>query len=114
MDTGPKDTEQRRALARAHAGLVLAVTVCSAGFGFELWRALSGNELSWAYVVEWPLLLVVAVHYWKLMVDHARGRSWSRPRSRREAVAVDEVALAAWNRYVAGLESEAGIDGTGL
>ena len=35
---------------------------------FELGRAEGGNELSWAYVFEWPLLAIFAVYmWWKLL-----------------------------------------------
>ncbi|MGO8875508.1 MAG: hypothetical protein ACLQNG_07065 [Acidimicrobiales bacterium] len=101
-------------IARIHASLVLSAVLCASAFGFELWRALSGNQLSWVYVFEWPILLAVAVHLWRLMLDQARGRPRSRSRltglwarrERAEVSSADVEALAAWNRYVADLDGE--------
>jgi hypothetical protein len=31
---------------------------------WQLRRALSGNELSWAYTVEWPLFAICGVYFW--------------------------------------------------
>lgn len=93
------------ALVRIHAALVLAAVLCTAGFSFELWRALSGNELSWVYVFEWPILLVVAVRFWKLMANDARGVP--RRRGQTDDPHRDEAALAEWNRYVDELDDKA-------
>ncbi len=39
------------------------------GLGWwQLARARSGNELSWAYVVEWPLFAAVAVAVWRMLL----------------------------------------------
>jgi DNA-binding transcriptional regulator of glucitol operon len=46
----------------------LFVTLATAGMIFlgewQLHRALSGNELSWAYTFEWPLFAIFAVFFW--------------------------------------------------
>ncbi len=99
------DERRRGSVARVHAGLGLAVVVCSFGFAFETWRALSGNLLSWAYVVEWPVLLIVAVHYWRHLLADARGLPRRRAAAAAEAAGADDPALAAWNSYVAGLDA---------
>jgi hypothetical protein len=49
---------------RAHLTLAAGLALCAAAFWFELHRALGGNELSWAYVFEWPLLGAFAVYMW--------------------------------------------------
>ncbi len=48
--------------------------MCTGAFWFELHRAEGGNELSWAYVFEWPLLAVFVVYmWWKFL--HPEGAS---------------------------------------
>lgn len=84
--------------------MVLASIVCPAAFGVELWRALSGNALSWAYVFEWPLLLVVAVHLWRVMLRQDAGKL---PARRPDgAIDEDDADLVAWRRYLAASEAE--------
>lgn len=95
-------TEVHDGLWRIHMALVLSAVICPLGFGFELWRALSGNELSWAYVVEWPILLVVAVHFWRLMVRNARQLSLLAGQAEAAGSATaGDPELLAWERYVA-------------
>ncbi len=52
---------------------MLAVVLCGSGFCVELWRALGGNALSWAYTVEWPLLLGYGVYMWRRLVAEEKG-----------------------------------------
>lgn len=49
---------------KTHLTLVIGLGLCAAAFWFELSRAEGGNELSWAYVFEWPLLGIFAVYMW--------------------------------------------------
>ncbi len=49
---------------RTHLALAVGLALCAVAFWFELHRALGGNELSWAYVFEWPLLGAFAVYMW--------------------------------------------------
>jgi uncharacterized protein YuzE len=49
---------------RLHATVVAVVALFLALGWWQLDRARSGNELSWAYVVEWPLFAGVAVAVW--------------------------------------------------
>jgi len=83
---------------RIHLGLVLAEFICIPAFGFELYRALSGNELSWAYVVEWPLLAGYAVYMWRKLLRDERGEVAPK---KRAVAAGDDARLAAWNEYLA-------------
>jgi hypothetical protein len=82
---------------RIHLGLVLAEIFCIPAFAFEMYRALSGNELSWAYVVEWPALGLYAVYMWKKMLREERGQT-KAPRAKVEK---DDARLAEWNAYLA-------------
>ena len=41
--------------------------------GWQLHRAESGNELSWAYTFEWPLFAIFGVYFWaKTLRDEIR------------------------------------------
>jgi len=41
---------------------------------WQLHRALSGNELSWAYTFEWPLFTIFGIYFWaKTLRDEMRG-----------------------------------------
>ncbi len=79
-----------------HLGLVLAEIICFAGFVVELYRARSGNTLSWAYVFEWPLFAAYAVYMWRKLLLDERGV----PRVRRLRHDDDDEALDAYNRYL--------------
>ncbi len=44
---------------KLHLTLAGGLILCAGAFLFEVKRALGGNELSWAYVFEWPLFAVM-------------------------------------------------------
>jgi hypothetical protein len=90
-------------LFRLHAGLVAAVSISASAFGIEIVRAIGGNTLSWAYVFEWPLLGGYSIYMWRRLVREERGTAAPRPVAR--PADGDEVALAAWNRYLADLHA---------
>jgi hypothetical protein len=82
---------------RIHLGLLAAEAICISAFVIEISRVLSGNTLSWAYVVEWPILGAYAIYMWhKLLKDERSPESMSHR-------VTDEVdpQLAAWNEYLA-------------
>jgi hypothetical protein len=61
-------------------GLHATIIVVVPGFLYLGWwqlhRALAGNDLSWAYTVEWPFFCVYAVFvWWKLIHDIAADRA---------------------------------------
>ncbi len=94
----------RGRLLRLHAGLVAAVVICVGAFCFEVLRALGGNTLSWAYVVEWPVLLGYAIYMWRRLVREERS-GIAEPRRHDPADAKQDADLAAWNRYLAELHA---------
>jgi hypothetical protein len=53
---------------RLHAAVLAAVAVCLALGWWQLDRARAGNELSWAYAVEWPFFAAVAVAAWRVLL----------------------------------------------
>ena len=75
-----------------HFGLFLAEIICVSAFILELTRALGGNDLSWAYVFEWPLFAVYAIYMWRKLLND----DGSRPRS---DVAPDQKSEASLQRY---------------
>ena len=81
-----------------HAGLVLAEAICVPAFLIEINRALGGNTLSWAYVVEWPILGTYAVYVWRKLLREASGEVRNRPLAEVSPETTEE--LAEWNRYL--------------
>lgn len=66
----PRYRRRGAAALRLHLALALALVVCLTAAVFQLIRALGGNDLSWAYTVEWPLFAVFAVYvWWRLLHD---------------------------------------------
>jgi hypothetical protein len=53
----------RRAL-KLHAVILLVVPAFMALCIWQIYRAVGGNSLSWAYVFEWPLFAGYAVYMW--------------------------------------------------
>lgn len=88
-----------REIRRIHLGLVLAEFICVPAFIFELLRALGGNELSWAYVFEWPLLGGYAVYMWRKLLQSERVELAGE--SVHVAELPDDPELVAWNAYLA-------------
>jgi len=88
---------------KTHATLVVGLLLCAGAFWFELRRAEGGNELSWAYVFEWPLLGLFATYmWWKILHPEFRLR---RP-STKPAIAPEyQGMLSAWQDEVRRLES---------
>ncbi len=73
-------------------------------FFWQLGRALGGNGLSWAYVVEWPVFCCYAV--WFAYCD-LTGRDGRRRLPRRTCATDEDEAtaddLSAYNAYLASL-----------
>lgn len=90
------------AAMKTHFTLLVGLALCIAAFWFELGRAEGGNELSWAYVFEWPLLAIFAVYmWWKLLHP---GFTFRRARERKPIAPEYEGMLHAWQDEVRKLE----------
>jgi len=90
------------AAIKTHLTLVVGLALCAAAFVFELGRAEGGNELSWAYVFEWPLLALFAIYmWWKLLHP---GFTFRRAREKPAIAPEYEGMLHAWQDEVAKLE----------
>jgi hypothetical protein len=59
---------------KLHLTLAGGLVLCAAAFWFEVRRALGGNELSWAYVFEWPLFAAFALYLWWQTLHQNRRR----------------------------------------
>jgi hypothetical protein len=95
---------------RIHLGLFLAELLCIPAFIFELERALGGNTLSWAYVVEWPILGLYAIYMWRKLLSevHREQRGEDRVVHTVRAAPADEdddPQLKAWNDYLANVHA---------
>jgi hypothetical protein len=108
-----------------HATLLVVVPGCIALCWWQVRRAVSGNELSWAYVFEWPIFAAYAVYLWWRLVRDARAEPVTAGSDRRppdaplaevdagERATVDrdpvedreDEELAAYNRYLAELDA---------
>ena len=78
------------------------MVLCGTAFAVELWRALGGNTLSWAYVFEWPLLLAYAIYMWRRLLLDESGEG---PARLAESTVEETRALEAWNEHLARLHA---------
>jgi hypothetical protein len=91
---------------RAHVTLLVGLSLCGLAFWFELGRTEGGNELSWAYVFEWPLLAVFAVYMWWNVLDPDRKtRAKAKKKTKRLAPEFDDM-LIAWQEHQRELGAE--------
>ena len=107
------DRAARRRVRRLHLAALIAIPGSLAAGAFELWRALGGNQLSWAYAVEWPVIAGYGIHLWRTLVREQtqEGRSARPPgdtASAPTATPADVPAdpgLEAWQEYLARLHA---------
>ena len=77
----------RRALL-LHAEVVIVAPACVVAGWWQATRALSGNELSWVYSIEWPLFALIAIGgWWHLVHEDPEAYRARKARSPR----VDEI-----------------------
>jgi hypothetical protein len=98
-----------------HVAGVVGVPVCLAAGAFEFWRARSGNQLSWGYTVEWPLIAGYLVYVWVRLAREGRpgagpGAGDHGPDDAAPSVPVaaspPDPQLLAWQQYLARLHAE--------
>jgi DNA-binding transcriptional regulator of glucitol operon len=92
-----------------HAFAVLATAGMLYLGDWQLHRAESGNELSWAYTFEWPLFAIFCVYFWvKSLRDELRGQAAGTAGMTGDPAesAAAPVAPAAADAYVERLRSE--------
>ncbi len=109
-DGGPANHVEPRvsgtSAIKLHVTLVLGLALCAAAFWFELGRAEGGNELSWAYVFEWPLLGLFAVYMWWRFLHP--GFTIRRVRERPAIAPEYQGMLQAWQGELRKLERDRG------
>ena len=99
-----------------HLTALIVVPGCLALGWWQLHRALSGNTLSWAYTVEWPLFAGYGVYMWWRILHEQPGRiSQLEQDTVANAPATtgagqgqyeeEDEELAAYNRYLAQLNA---------
>jgi hypothetical protein len=99
-----------------HACAVLATAGMLWLGDWQLRRAESGNELSWAYTIEWPLFAIFGGYFWvKSLRDELRSQASPDPTPAAGMtgstadpadVAAGRMATAAADAYVERLKSE--------
>ena len=98
----------RRALV-LHAVIIVIVPAFMALCIWQLRRALSGNDLSWAYVFEWPFFAGYAVYMWWRFVHDVTpepGSAGHAPVASARGPEPENEELAAYNRYLGALAEE--------
>ena len=99
----------RRAI-RLHVVILVIVPAFMALCLWQVSRALGGNELSWAYVFEWPIFAAYAVYMWwrfvhetpeALHVDSSAAAPADPAATARQAA--EDAELEAYNDYLAKL-----------
>jgi len=94
---------------KLHLTLAGVLVLCTGAFLFEVKRALGGNELSWAYVFEWPLFALFGCYMWWNLLHQKKGKN--RADSKPKVVAPEHVdMLKAWQaqqRKLAAAEADA-------
>ena len=102
---------------KLHAVILVVVPACMALCVWQIYRAIDGNSLSWAYVFEWPLFAGYAIYMWWRFVHEApepadagaSGNGYVDTALRSPGgpaaaeAAQDDAELAAYNDYLARL-----------
>ena len=112
---------RRRTAAALHVVGAVAIPACLAAGLVELRRAQSGNQLSWAYVVEWPLIAGYGIYLWaRLARERRTGATPPHPDAGEPHAPAAEGApgpdadLLAWQAYIADFEARNPPGGPGL
>jgi hypothetical protein len=97
----------RRAL-KLHAVILIVVPAFMALCVWQIYRALGGNNLSWAYVFEWPLFAGYAVYMWWRIVHEVPDAPVTpgdepAPTGETARQEDEDPELAAYNEYLAEL-----------
>ncbi len=102
----------RRSIA-LHVLIVIVVPCFAALCIWQVRRALGGNELSWAYVFEWPFFAGYAIYMWWRFVHEAPPESQLTSASPSRSSLTASPAPAASPALSASLDSTASPDSTG-
>jgi hypothetical protein len=91
-----------------HAFVVLGTAGMLYLGAWQLHRAESGNELSWAYTFEWPLFAIFGIYFWiKSLRDELRPATSTRIEpTRAKAPDIARATPADGDAYTARLKAE--------
>ena len=108
--------DERRRIRRLNVLAAIAIPACLAAGAFELARARAGNQLSWVYAFEWPVIATYATYMWRRLVhEQARGHEVrtgppGEPEPLQPAAGetgpAPDTQLAAWQEYLTRLHAE--------
>jgi len=90
---------------KLHLTLAAGLAICLAAGGYELYRALGGNTLSWAYVFEWPLFGAFGIYLWWRLLHEDADRAKAPKKAATPMTPEETEKLAAWNAYLAELHA---------
>lgn len=88
----------------AHLAVAIVAPGCLIAGWWQATVALSGNDLSFVYTVEWPVFAVVAVVMWWQLIHEDPEQVEERKRQRRAAKASPAHALASTERTAVQLD----------
>ncbi len=103
---------------KLHAVILVVVPAFMALCIWQIDRATGGNELSWAYVFEWPFFAAYAIYMWWRLLHAAPEADASATTARamdapegtappaETTAVVPDVDLAAYNDYLARLDQQ--------
>jgi hypothetical protein len=91
-----------------HVVIIVIVPAFAALCTWQVYRALGGNDLSWAYVFEWPFFAGYAIYMWWRLLHEAPDGTATAPvmaGAAPEAVENEDVVSdrAAYNDYLTAL-----------
>lgn len=109
MSDGQRPERSRwRDFWQLHVPLVVVLLICLVATVIEVRRAGEGFWRAWIYMVEWPLIGVVAVWIWHRYRTEGNVTKGMVERWKARAAALaqeqDDPQLRAWNEYVDDLE----------
>jgi hypothetical protein len=97
-----------------HLLVVVVAGTCLLAGRWQLHSALSGNDLSWAYTVEWPIFAAIAViGWWQLIRESPAERAERAARAARDVASGERAGgRGAPNRCTAGpmIATEDGVE----
>jgi hypothetical protein len=98
---------------KLHLTLAVGLIIAFGAGGYELYRALGGNPLSWAYTFEWPLFGAFGIYLWWRLL-HEQEVSPRRAKKAAVPLSADEQSkLDSWNAYLAELHASESTEGGG-
>ena len=100
MTSSPRTTKR---IVATLTMLVVLVGLFSAAFIWQLTRALAGNNLSWAYVVEWPFLIGYACYFAYRDLSGAENVQHTRNARDLATSQKEEAAMTSYNEYLSQL-----------